>query len=87
MITVHHLNNSRSQRVLWLLEELELAYEIVGHQRDAVTNLAPASLEAIHPLGHDRLMIGCDNNLPNTGRNPNLADDNEFIVIDVPGLD
>ena len=45
------------------------------------------SVEAIHPLGHDRLMIGCDNNLPNTGRNPNLADDNEFIVIDVPGLD
>ena len=45
------------------------------------------SVEAIHPLGHDRLMIGCDNNLPNTGRNPNLADDNEFIVVDVPGLD
>ena len=45
------------------------------------------SVEAIHPLGHDRLMIGCDNNLPNEGRNPALADDNEFIVVDVPGLD
>jgi glycerophosphoryl diester phosphodiesterase len=45
------------------------------------------SIEAIHPLGHDRLMLGCDNNLPNTGRNPALADDNEFIVVDVPGLD
>ena len=45
------------------------------------------SVEAIHHVGHDRIMIGCDNNLPNTGRNPNLADDNEFIVVDVPGLD
>ncbi|HEX4983801.1 MAG TPA: esterase-like activity of phytase family protein, partial [Ilumatobacteraceae bacterium] len=45
------------------------------------------SIEAIHPLGHDRVMLGCDNNLPNTGRNPTIADDNEFIVVDVPGLD
>ena len=51
MITVHHLNNSRSQRVLWLLEELGLAYEIVHHQRDATTMLAPPSLLAMHPLG------------------------------------
>ncbi len=51
MITVHHLNNSRSQRVLWLLEELGLAYEIVHHQRDATTMLAPPSLLAVHPLG------------------------------------
>jgi len=51
MIEVHHLNNSRSQRVLWLLEELELPYELVKYQRDAVTNLAPPELEAIHPLG------------------------------------
>jgi glutathione S-transferase len=51
MITVHHLNNSRSQRVLWLLEELGLPYEIVHHQRDAVTNLAPPELLALHPLG------------------------------------
>ncbi len=51
MITVHHLNNSRSQRVLWLLEELGLDYEIVRYQRDPQTMLAPASLRAIHPLG------------------------------------
>lgn len=51
MIEVHHLNNSRSQRVLWLLEELGLDYEIVKYQRDAETNLAPESLKAVHPLG------------------------------------
>jgi len=51
MIEVHHLNNSRSQRVLWLLEELGLEYSVVKHQRDAETNLAPPSLKGIHPLG------------------------------------
>ena len=51
MITVHHLNNSRSQRILWLLEELQLPYAIVHHARDAVTNLAPPELKAVHPLG------------------------------------
>lgn len=51
MITVHHLNNSRSQRVLWLLEELSVPYDLEIHQRDAVTNLAPPSLIAKHPLG------------------------------------
>jgi glutathione S-transferase len=50
-LKVHHLNNSRSQRILWLLEELGVPYEIVHHQRDAVTNLAPPELLAIHPLG------------------------------------
>ncbi|MFP5405639.1 MAG: glutathione S-transferase [Gammaproteobacteria bacterium] len=51
MITVHHLNNSRSQRVLWLLEELDLEYEVVRYERDPKTMLAPASLRQIHPLG------------------------------------
>lgn len=51
MITVHHLNNSRSQRVLWLLEELGVSYEIKHYQRDPATMLAPASLRAVHPLG------------------------------------
>ena len=51
MIVVHHLNNSRSQRVLWLLEELGLPYRIEHYQRDAKTNLAPPELRAIHPLG------------------------------------
>ncbi|MBU1383444.1 MAG: glutathione S-transferase [Alphaproteobacteria bacterium] len=51
MITVHHLNDSRSQRVLWLLEELGLPYEVTRYQRDAKTMLAPPELKAIHPLG------------------------------------
>ena len=51
MITVHHLNESRSQRILWLLEELELPYEIKFHTRDAATRLAPPELKAVHPLG------------------------------------
>lgn len=51
MITVHHLNNSRSQRILWLLEELGLPYQIKRYQRDPKTNLAPPELKAINPLG------------------------------------
>jgi glutathione S-transferase len=51
VIVVHHLNNSRSQRVLWLLEELGLEYEIKRYQRDAKTMLAPAALREVHPLG------------------------------------
>jgi glutathione S-transferase len=51
MITVHHLNNSRSQRILWLMEELGVPYEIKHYARDAVTSLAPPELKAIHPLG------------------------------------
>jgi glutathione S-transferase len=51
MIVVHHLNNSRSQRVLWLLEELGVLYEIKPYQRDRKTMLAPPELRAVHPLG------------------------------------
>jgi glutathione S-transferase len=51
MIIVHHLNNSRSQRILWLLEELGLDYEIKKYQRDPKTMLAPPELLAVHPLG------------------------------------
>ena len=50
MIIVHHLNNSRSQRILWLLEELGLPYEIKRYQRDPKTNLAPPELKAINAL-------------------------------------
>jgi glutathione S-transferase len=50
-LIIHHLNNSRSQRILWLLEEIGAPYEIIHYQRDAVTNLAPPELCAIHPLG------------------------------------
>ena len=51
MIIVHHLNNSRSQRLLWLLEELNIPYEIKRYQRDAKTMLAPPELRHVHPLG------------------------------------
>jgi glutathione S-transferase len=51
MITLHHLNNSRSQRILWLLEELKLEYKIEFHRRDKKTYLAPDSLKAVHDLG------------------------------------
>ena len=55
-VTVHHLNNSRSQRILWLLEELGADYEIVAYQRDAQTNLAPPELKQAHPLGKSPLI-------------------------------
>jgi len=51
MLVVHHLNDSRSQRILWLLEELGAPYEIKFYQRDATTRLAPPELTAVHPLG------------------------------------
>jgi glutathione S-transferase len=57
MITVHHLNHSRSQRVLWLLEELELPYEIKYYERDPATRLAPPSLKAVHPLGKSPVLV------------------------------
>jgi len=57
MITVHHLNNSRSQRVLWLLEELGLPYEVVRYQRNAQTMLAPPELKAVHPLGKSPVIV------------------------------
>ncbi len=51
MITLHHLNNSRSQRILWLLEELGVPFEVKHYARDAATNLAPPELKAVHVLG------------------------------------
>jgi glutathione S-transferase len=51
MLVVHHLNDSRSQRILWLLEELGAPYEIKFYRRDAATRLAPPELAAVHPLG------------------------------------
>ncbi|MBA3392633.1 MAG: glutathione S-transferase [Deltaproteobacteria bacterium] len=67
MITVHHLNHSRSQRVLWLLEELELPYEIIKYERDPKTMLAPPSLEAIHPLGKSPVITDGDQTLAESG--------------------
>jgi glutathione S-transferase len=57
MLQVHHLNNSRSQRILWLLEELALPYEIIKYQRDPQTNLAPESLKKVHPLGKSPVLV------------------------------
>ena len=57
MLQVHHLNNSRSQRILWLLEELALPYEIVAYQRDTTTNLGPESLKKVHPLGKSPVLV------------------------------
>ena len=57
MIVVHHLNNSRSQRVLWLLEELGVPYEVKRYERDAKTMLAPPSLLAVHPLGKSPVIV------------------------------
>jgi glutathione S-transferase len=60
MITVHHLNNSRSQRVLWLLEELGVPYEIKRYQRDPKTMRAPAELRQVHPLGKSPVITEAD---------------------------
>ena len=67
MITVHHLNNSRSQRVLWLLEELEVPYEIRHHQRDALTMLAPPELLRVHPLGKSPVITDGDITVAESG--------------------
>ncbi len=67
MLVVHHLNDSRSQRVLWLLEELELPYVIAQHQRDAVTRLAPPELAAIHPLGKSPVVVDGDQTIIESG--------------------
>lgn len=66
-ITVHHLENSRSQRVLWLLEELGVPYGVVRHARDAKMKLAPPALRAIHPLGHAPLVVIGDQVLAESG--------------------
>jgi len=67
MIVVHHLNNSRSQRVLWLLEELGLDYEVKRYERDAKTMLAPPALLAVHPLGKSPVITDGDLTLPESG--------------------
>jgi glutathione S-transferase len=67
MIVVHHLNNSRSQRVLWLLEELGLAYDIKRYERDKETMLAPPELKRIHPLGKSPVVTDGDLTLAESG--------------------
>lgn len=60
MITVHHLENSRSQRILWLLEELSLPYEVKRYARNQETMLAPPELRAVHPLGKSPVIVDHD---------------------------
>ncbi len=67
MITVHHLNNSRSQRVLWLLEELALKYKIKFYERDPETMLAPDSLRKVHPLGKSPVITDGELTLAESG--------------------
>ncbi len=67
MIVLHHLNNSRSQRVLWLLEELGLEYDIRRYQRDATTMLAPPELKQVHPLGKSPVVTDAGNTLAESG--------------------
>jgi glutathione S-transferase len=67
LITLHHLNNSRSQRILWLMEELGLPYEIQRYQRDPKTMLAPPSLRAVHPLGKSPVITDGDLTLAESG--------------------
>lgn len=66
-VIVHHLNNSRSQRVLWLLEELGVPYEVKRYERDPKTMRAPASLRAIHPLGKSPVVEDGDRRLAESG--------------------
>jgi glutathione S-transferase len=67
MITVHHLNNSRSQRILWMLEELGVHYEVKRYERDPATMLAPAALKAVHPLGKSPVITDGDKVLAESG--------------------
>src|ERR1044072_4596841 len=67
MLTLHHLNDSRSQRILWLLEELGTPYELKQYQRDAKTRLAPPELEAVHPLGKSPVIVDGDTTIAESG--------------------
>ena len=67
MLTLHHLNNSRSQRILWLLEELGTPYEMKRYQRNAETRLAPPELKAVHPLGKSPVITDGDTTIAESG--------------------
>lgn len=67
MLTVHHLENSRSQRVLWLLEELGLPYTVQRYARDAKTQLAPPELRQVHPLGKSPVITDGERTVAETG--------------------
>lgn len=67
MLALHHLNNSRSQRILWLLEELGTPYEMMRYQRNEQTRLAPPELEKIHPLGKSPVIVDGDIRIAKSG--------------------
>ena len=67
MTTVHHLQNSRSMRVIWLMEELGVDYELKVYERDPQTSLAPADYRALHPLGKAPIVTDGDTVLAETG--------------------
>jgi glutathione S-transferase len=67
MLTLHHLNDSRSQRIVWLLEELGTPYEMKHYQRDAATRLAPPELAAVHPLGKSPVITDGDIRIAESG--------------------
>jgi glutathione S-transferase len=67
MLTLHHLNDSRSQRIVWLLEELGAPYEMKKYQRDAQTRLAPPELAAVHPLGKSPVIVDGDVKIAESG--------------------
>ena len=67
MFTLHHLNSSRSQRIIWLFELLQLEYEVIVYHRDATTNLAPKSLQKIHPLGTAPILTHNGKSIAETG--------------------
>ncbi len=67
MLTVHHLENSRSQRILWLLEEIGVDYEIRSYERDNQTSVAPPELVAIHPLGKSPVITDDDITVAESG--------------------
>jgi len=67
VLTIHHLNNSRSQRILWLLEELGVEYHLEKYQRDAKTGLAPAEMKAVHPLGRSPVLTTDTTTLAESG--------------------
>jgi len=67
MITLHHLNNSRSQRIIWLLEELGVEYQIKRYERDPKTNLAPKALKELHPLGKSPVITDGDRTIAESG--------------------
>ena len=72
MLTLHHLNDSRSQRILWLLEELGTPYELKQYQRNAETRLAPPELKQVHPLGKSPVITDGDVRIAELARDRRL---------------